>query len=116
MQAPCEKYIEAQDFAHDPVADDQPQIPLDSHVVESCTRLQDCTQVPDLETHWQFASDAHATFAEYKSPHLSVHVAPFHWHVVSFAQSALFVFRAHETLQVCEAGFHEHPGAARQSA
>jgi len=62
------------------------------------------------------ASEAQATLAEYSRPHLSVQVAPFHWHVVSLEQSASLVLSEQETLQVWEAGFHEHPGAAKHRA
>ena len=58
------------------------------------------TQMPDFETHWQLASLLHATFDEYSSPQDSVHVRPFHWHVVSREQSPLLVLRAHDVLQL----------------
>ena len=98
-QTVCETYLPLQESEQLIVVVLQAQRPEASHDVASCVVAHPWMHWPLAELHMQFASALQAPRALYSRPHLSVHWLPFHWHVVSTTQAALFVARPHEVLQ-----------------
>jgi hypothetical protein len=84
--------------------------------VASCVLAQVWMHLPEAALHMQLASALQAPRALYSRPQRSVHLAPFHWHVLSRAHSALDVERLQEILQALAAGFHAQPVCARHMA